>query len=1221
MNVDPITGTHQSAVNGANALTGSLHTGTGINTSTDVKCFSLPVVTGTTTTCTSYFLNSANRNGTEMSPVQLWHQRLGHLNSNTLQLVNQQYQLGMTKVQLTAYDKLFCEGCVMAKGKRTNIGTTGADNQYKPVAPLGLTQWDLVGPLNAIDPKTKRKHYLTTIGGNLYGLIGVDVYTGAAFVRTIGTKSEAASVLISTLKQLSIQTGYPIRRVHTDMGTEFNNSTIDAFCNATGAIHTSTTGYTPALNGAAERMVRSLMEMVRGWMYNSGAPHTLWGEALVLAAHVYNCIPHAGANQTPYQRLYGIKHNIARTIRTFGCNALWRLHDHQRSKVDPKFASGGVYLGYDAKHHSYRILDTVHNTIILTRDARFNENSFTNVRSIGTTLTEAQQQHQWSLLEPTTGGVFSSDDGAITIGTSPTGTDDEDIILTGSNSIDSNTNTTAGGVSIDNTIDMESKYDMFEPEHGDEDENDPDYQHDSTSDSIPSPLEPSAPRRSTRIATSANRKADDWYNLDIQHQCEMLDEGIIDTVHIPDDAQHYHIEDNTSTGPTGTNGHNGTDNSIEQEPATTKAESTYKGPVTRSRAHSETASEPDAGTNTGTTGKSPPIAIVEEHMEQESDGTGMIFGNHKYYLLLTDSDDIPKGYNQAQKSRYGPQWSNAMDAEIDQLIQQGTWTRVECPPGAKPISCRWVYVIKRTSTGAIDKFKARLVVRGFMQQYGIDFTDTFAPVVKFKSLKLVLALTAEHDLELKQIDFSNAFLNATLAEKVYMMEPPGYETYTIGTNGKRMVLLLNKALYGLKQSPRAWNLELHKFLVSLGYTNCICDPCMYTKRTSTGTILLCLYVDDTIIAYPKQVEPVWLADLTKLKEKYKLTGGDDCKWVLRMSVVRDRTKRTITLKQDQYIREMLDRYHMANANPVKSSCNDDDITSIIRTVTSDGITNNTNSTKSTNATSTDEPLSNADHDIYMSIVGSLMYASNTLRPDITYVTGVLARFMTAPVKKHMTAAKHVLRYLKGTMDYGLVFMPASTNGATGTGTITNSSSTTGTIDHTPTNALDGKAPLVHNLVAYTDASWGNDLQDRKSTTGSVIMYNGNTISWISKKQSTVATSTVESEYMALADTTKEVLWYRTWLNEVFGTLPSALVLCDNTGAIALSAKDNDHQRTKHIDIKYHFIRDHIKNGTIVVKHIPTGIQLADLLTKALKAPVFTPLRDQVMLGNSVRGGV
>lgn len=220
-----------------------------------------------------------------------------------------------------------------------------------------------------------------------------------------------------------------------------------------------------------------------------------------------------------------------------------------------------------------------------------------------------------------------------------------------------------------------------------------------------------------------------------------------------------------------------------------------------------------------------------------------------------------------------------------------------------------------------------------------------------------------------------------------------------------------------------------------------------------------------------------------------------------------------------------------------------------------------------------------------SIIGGLSYAAHMTRLDIAYAVATLSRHLAAPTMQHLHAAKRVLRYLAGTAHYAMIFK-------------------------SPTTTEQKSTLHQYPIVAYTDASHGNDLSDRKSTTGTIIKVFGNFICCQSKKQKCVALSSTEAEYYALSSTVCEALWVQQWLYEVFGIKQPILVLCDNQSAIHLSSHDSIHQRSKHIDIRYHFVRDHIKQHSIDVKWLPTAKQEADILTKCMVTKQFTHLVSQ-----------
>jgi hypothetical protein len=283
-------------------------------------------------------------------------------------------------------------------------------------------------------------------------------------------------------------------------------------------------------------------------------------------------------------------------------------------------------------------------------------------------------------------------------------------------------------------------------------------------------------------------------------------------------------------------------------------------------------------------------------------------------------------------------------------------------------------------------------------------------------------------------------------------------------------------------------------------------------------------------------------------------------------VTRDRKNRVTTLSQEAYVKRILEQFGMKDSKSVvnPSKCGD----LLVPLDKTDVVV-----------------LDKIKHDLYRSIIGALMYAANTTRVDIAHVVGQLSRFAAAPCEHHMDAAKHVLRYLRGTSSLGLVF---------------------------GNNNLGSSSPSSLTLIAYSDANWGGDSEDRKSTTGTIIKFNGDVISWLSKKQSTVSLSSAEAEYMALSTSTCEILWYQMWIQEVFKQKIVGTIYCDNQAAIHLSNNDGMHGRSKHIDIRHHFIRDHVHNKNIVVQYVNTKDQQADLLTKMLGTSLFNSFKEQLM---------
>lgn len=348
-------------------------------------------------------------------------------------------------------------------------------------------------------------------------------------------------------------------------------------------------------------------------------------------------------------------------------------------------------------------------------------------------------------------------------------------------------------------------------------------------------------------------------------------------------------------------------------------------------------------------------------------------------------------------------------------------------------------------------------------------------------------------------------------------------------------------------------------MIELGYIPNQTDLCIYTKRPtladgSLGFMLLSLYVDDTLIACCKQSELVWDADKAALSARYKIKDLGDCNWILNMTVTRDRKARTISLSQQTYVKDIVARFDLAACKPAPTPAVHSDLS-----FPADG--------------SAPLLLNKGGIKQYQSMVGALMYAAITTRIDISYAVNLLSRHLAAPAEHHLRAAKRCLRYLSGTASHSLIF-----------------------------GANADTAPAVE---AFTDSDWANDKADRRSITGTIIKCFGSTVSWLSKKQKTVALSSAEAEYMSLSITVQELRWLHMWLKEVFQTHVHNIPLySDSQSAIAISDTGGSHQRTKHIDVRHHHVREHVQSGLVNIQYISTDLMQADILTKALGQQIF-----------------
>lgn len=386
------------------------------------------------------------------------------------------------------------------------------------------------------------------------------------------------------------------------------------------------------------------------------------------------------------------------------------------------------------------------------------------------------------------------------------------------------------------------------------------------------------------------------------------------------------------------------------------------------------------------------------------------------------------------------------------------------------------------------------------------------------------------------MDVKGAYLNGELDIEIYMKQAEGFVV-----QGKEdWVHRLKKTLYGLKQSGRVWYFKLHSFLISLGFARSACDHSLYTFKSSNNFTMIAIYVDDLVIA---TISTTLLRNIkAELSNTFEMTDLGELHWSLGLDIIQDRSKHILSINQKKYINHILERFKMTDCKPISTPMDPNA-----------QLQHNENDTN----ISTDTP--------YQSAVGSLMYVMVATRPDIAYAVGAVSRFNTTPQQHHWAAIKRIFRYLRATSDFELQFSSSD-----------------------PTT------------IGYCDSDWAGDRSDRRSTTGYLFTLENGAISWKSKKQQTVALSSTEAEYMAATHATKEAIWLRKLMQELnHQQLHPTTIHIDNQGAQALTRNPVQHNRSKHIDIQYHFVREQVEANQVQLKYLETSNMPADILTKPI----------------------
>ncbi|KAD7478926.1 hypothetical protein E3N88_02062 [Mikania micrantha] len=460
-----------------------------------------------------------------------------------------------------------------------------------------------------------------------------------------------------------------------------------------------------------------------------------------------------------------------------------------------------------------------------------------------------------------------------------------------------------------------------------------------------------------------------------------------------------------------------------------------------------------------------------------------------------------------------------MKQEIESIERNKTWHLTKLPAGHKAIGLKWVYKVKRDANGDINKYKARLVAKGYVQKQGLDFDEVFAPVARMETVRLILALAANEGWKVHHLDVKSAFLHGNLKEEVYVQQPQGFEK----KGSENMVYRLDKALYGLRQAPRAWNHKLDQTLKELGFDRCSYEQAVYKQTDQDGISIVGVYVDDLIVTGSSSQKTRNF--VKQMESKFEMINLGLLSYYLGIEV--EQGTSGIVLKQSSYARKLLDMTQMQDCNPCRYPM---------------------------------EPKM------------KLTREENGPGVDETN------RFMASPKEIHRKAVKHILRYVKGTVDHGI----KSYKGG-------------------------GK-----ELLGYSDSSFATDQYDGKGTTGLVFFFGGGPIAWASTKQQTVALSSCEAEFMAATATACQAIWLQNVLKELTGWETKKVKLkVDNKSAIELMKNPVFHGRSKHIDTRYHFIRECIEKELIVVEHVCGEDQVADILTKALPKLKFEEMKGKL----------
>jgi hypothetical protein len=808
--------------------------------------------------------------------IYLWHQKLGHLNFPAVISFLKRFGI---KYELPK--NLFCRICAEAKLSEQKF----RNRDDKLTVILGRLHSDMGGP---IDP---------SYDGFIYWIIFIDEASRYCKVYFLKRKSEAVQAVLEICRQLQKSSGCGISIFRSDGGGEYQSLKVQEFFKAEGIQHEISPPYTPQLNGMAERLNRTLMEIVRCLLICAGLAHSFWRHAMEYAVYIYNHTPHSGIEfRTPSEVFYGKSLSKLPKFHVFGSISYYHVPKQLRSKLDGT-GQRCIFLGFTST--CTLVLSLPDLMIREVRTVKINDGEFLSAeesRELG-----MEQRIREERSEPIMNSV-----------------EEVQRSLTQLNEKQVN------------------------------------------AESFPVP--------------SVNRNSDDYKGVQMEDQEN--GEGVR---RLRARKPISYVEEEEEWHPSLGRRHlqsanNDSDWKIEEE-------------ETNLVTHFDYLSLLNLNDDTLYAMLSQVTQQIEKlgQVTQDKDNSSEFKDNSSELSYSSIHLSEPNSFEEAFKD---PKWLKSMEQEIKSLLDNETWILTDLPKGRKPVRNKWVYRVKNDG-----RLKSRLVAKGFTQVFGIDFDETWSPVGRKASLKLLISFVIGNSWKWKQMDVDTAFLNSKLDEEIYMDQPKGFE------DGSERVCHLLKSIYGLKQASRMWYNTLKDFLESAGLTRSRIDPCIYL---APGLIIF-VYVDDIVIAAESDKKLRHISD--QFKKRFMMKDMGKPTHILGLDIMELSNGEGIHLSGKKMISELLENCKMDGSRHVSTPMDPNQ-----SFVPNPSVSNGSSKIGLFN---------------YGSVIGSLIYIANSFRPDIAYAVSVLSQFTTNPSEDHFRGVKRVLRYLNGTRDYGLLYKSKS----------------------------------------------------------------------------------------------------------------------------------------------------------------------------------------------------
>ena len=1088
--------------------------------------------------------------------ASLMHRRCGHVSWGSQHLAKAMRSAFGGKFDTSKLE--FCEPCTLAKMRTT---MSKAEPTRKATRPLARVHFDLSPSVPVVG-----------IGDHVGFMIIVDEYSGMFFVRCIRAKSEVPDILQEfqavAEKHFQEQIGVfvegkvpQLTSLRSDNAQEHRSATMQQWCKASGISHEFSAPYSQWQNGKAERAIQTVWAGAEAMRKASGAPPRYWPLTLDSFVHVRNRLPLRSGGVSPHELWHSIRVPLAQRIahlRVWGCAAYLLVPKALRKKLDDR-ARRCVFVGYAVGYKAYRLLDLDTGKFHVGVSVVFDEDHFP-------LMGLSDDEDRSSLLDEVDFGVHGLGgcewDSALNAATeSPSAVSIEGGEAAG---VDDDAGVQRVGVSVSSPPSLEVVDDA-----------------------------------------ASLAPADDRYLLDKVVGYRLCDSFTPAGVKDPFVTEQFKVRwvgyDKTQdTWQLASDiGAQAADDYVARcDKSVSRARASFPGRVLGFDYHpavDELGDEPDAGDVDDSSSHAAILALnavvarssvvdTELHtlddMPRIDDGAAdrIVCARLRAQLggpplaapvlarirrridllamAATRRDLVPERYSDVHANINAPAWLDAMRSELGNFAAFGAWKLVPLPAGANKMSCRWVFAVKRDKIGLVKKLKARLCVRGFSQRHGVDYQETWAPTARMRVFRAMLAeASGSLDIRTAQWDCTNAFLHAAVDHDMFMSQPAGF----VQEGSEDMVCQLLKAVYGTKQASRLFHEMVRSALLEVGAVQSEADECFFVLRDGEQWMKVCVHCDDFAVTYCGA--NLYARIFKHMQGVFKITDEGPISHYLGIAVSRSSTGEFL-LSQGAYIAELLDRLGMPLASGAST--------------TQPEKPGSAAKLKSRVGPLTSDEAAFMAAVPYRQAVGALFYLARATRMDIAHACSQVARFMAAPAPEHWHAVLRIYRYVARTRNVPLCLRLGK--------------------------AVDDMTAL--DIKALVDADWAGCVDTRRSTTGWMVFFGSALVSWGTRRQGMVTQSSTEAEYVAASEASNELMWWAK-LAVSFGYPPARMLIeCDNKSAVILADHTGRFSASKHVETRFHVVRERVNAKLQEMVWVPDGAMLADVLTKNCQAKRF-----------------